>query len=207
MPCVSICSGPMRIHELKRRLQAAGAGPLHERRILRMWSHALPRDSGRRLPHTFFPLALLAALPAIEAELAGLARVAAAHPGGDGSERLLVALADGQTVESVLLPRGGLCVSSQVGCAVGCQFCMTGARRLAAPGRQRRDRGAGRARTPSPQGDQGGLHGHGRTGAQPGQRDGGDRAARHHGRHRAQEPGVLYRGRPTCLPSGCTRPA
>jgi len=29
-------------------------------------------------------------------------------------------------VESVLLPRGGLCVSSQVGCAVGCVFCMTG---------------------------------------------------------------------------------
>jgi 23S rRNA (adenine2503-C2)-methyltransferase len=26
----------------------------------------------------------------------------------------------------VLLPRDGLCVSSQVGCAVGCQFCMTG---------------------------------------------------------------------------------
>lgn len=36
-------------------------------------------------------------------------------------------LADGQTVESVLLPRtGGLCVSTQVGCAVGCVFCMTG---------------------------------------------------------------------------------
>jgi 23S rRNA (adenine2503-C2)-methyltransferase len=29
-------------------------------------------------------------------------------------------------VESVLLPRGGLCVSTQVGCAVGCLFCMTG---------------------------------------------------------------------------------
>lgn len=40
-------------------------------------------------------------------------------------EALLVALADGQTV-SVLLPRDGLCVSTQVGCAVGCQFCMTG---------------------------------------------------------------------------------
>jgi 23S rRNA (adenine2503-C2)-methyltransferase len=26
----------------------------------------------------------------------------------------------------VLLPRGGLCVSTQVGCAVGCVFCMTG---------------------------------------------------------------------------------
>jgi 23S rRNA (adenine2503-C2)-methyltransferase len=37
-----------------------------------------------------------------------------------------VGLQDGQTVESVLLPRDGLCVSSQVGCAVGCVFCMTG---------------------------------------------------------------------------------
>src|SRR6185295_5491837 len=35
-------------------------------------------------------------------------------------------LADGQTVESVLLPRDGVCVSTQVGCAVGCLFCMTG---------------------------------------------------------------------------------
>jgi len=40
--------------------------------------------------------------------------------------RLLIGLADGQTVESVLLPRDGLCVSTQVGCAVGCVFCMTG---------------------------------------------------------------------------------
>ncbi|NIU61595.1 MAG: rRNA methyltransferase, partial [Pseudomonas stutzeri] len=40
--------------------------------------------------------------------------------------RLLVELGDGQMVESVLLPRDGLCVSSQVGCAVGCVFCMTG---------------------------------------------------------------------------------
>jgi 23S rRNA (adenine2503-C2)-methyltransferase len=40
--------------------------------------------------------------------------------------RLLLDLADGQSVESVLLPRHGLCVSTQVGCAVGCGFCMTG---------------------------------------------------------------------------------
>jgi len=116
----------MRIHELKRRLREAGAGPLHEQRILRLWSHALPRDSGRRRPESFFPSSLLAALPSIEAELAALARIRSVHPGADGSERLLVALADGQTVESVLLPREGLCVSSQVGCAVGCRFCMTG---------------------------------------------------------------------------------
>jgi 23S rRNA (adenine2503-C2)-methyltransferase len=39
---------------------------------------------------------------------------------------LLVELHDGQMVECVLLPRGGLCVSTQVGCAVGCVFCMSG---------------------------------------------------------------------------------
>jgi 23S rRNA (adenine2503-C2)-methyltransferase len=74
----------------------------------------------------FLPKPVREALPQIDAELDGLARVLATHPGEDGSARLLVGLADGQTVESVLLPRDGVCVSSQVGCAVGCQFCMTG---------------------------------------------------------------------------------
>lgn len=116
----------MRIEDVRQRLRAAGAGPTHEYRVLRLWSNALPQSSGKRRPEHFLPAPLLEAMPAIESELAGLARVASVHPGADGSERLLVALADGQTVESVLLPRDGLCISSQVGCAVKCQFCMTG---------------------------------------------------------------------------------
>src|SRR5205823_6606629 len=74
----------------------------------------------------FLPQALREALPAIESDLDHVARIVSIHPGADGSERLLVGLGDGQTVESVLLPRDGLCISSQVGCAVGCVFCMTG---------------------------------------------------------------------------------
>jgi 23S rRNA (adenine2503-C2)-methyltransferase len=116
----------MRIADLRDRLRAAGAGPTHERRVLRLWSQALPQASGRRDPRHFLPLSLRQALPAIEQELQALARVVSVHPGADGAERLLVQLADGQTVESVLLPRDGLCISSQVGCAVGCRFCMTG---------------------------------------------------------------------------------
>jgi 23S rRNA (adenine2503-C2)-methyltransferase len=116
----------MHLSALRQRLRSHGAGPTHEARVLRLWSQALPQTSGRRDIADFLPAALLAALPAIEAELAGLARLQSAHPGADGSERLLVELADGQTVESVLLPRDGLCISSQVGCAVGCVFCMTG---------------------------------------------------------------------------------
>ncbi|MFT7401119.1 MAG: 23S rRNA (adenine2503-C2)-methyltransferase, partial [Hydrogenophaga sp.] len=67
--------------------------------------------------------------PTLSAELAALATVHSEHPAVDGSARLLVRLGDGQLVESVLLPPGripGLCVSTQVGCAVGCVFCMTG---------------------------------------------------------------------------------
>jgi 23S rRNA (adenine2503-C2)-methyltransferase len=114
------------IEALKQRLRAAGAGPTHEQRVLRLWSQALPQDSGKRRIEDFLPAALFAALPDIEAELASIATLRSAHPAEDGGERLLVELADGQTVESVLLPRDGLCISSQVGCAVGCLFCMTG---------------------------------------------------------------------------------
>ena len=118
----------MRIEQLRQTLRDHGAKLCHEERILRAWMRAQPLDSGakRRRPEDFHPLELRNALPGIEAELSNLARLRTAHPGEDGSEKLLVELVDGQTVESVLLPRDGLCVSTQVGCAVGCIFCMTG---------------------------------------------------------------------------------
>src|ERR1700749_4031553 len=62
----------------------------------------------------------------------------------DGTIRYLIAMADGETVETVLMPQGDdgktgdgteageaawhratICFSSQVGCAVNCQFCLT----------------------------------------------------------------------------------
>jgi 23S rRNA (adenine2503-C2)-methyltransferase len=83
----------------------------------------------------------------------------------DGTERYLVRMADGETVETVWMPGGDggergdgtqaaeeeehpthddddykratICISSQVGCAVNCQFCLTaklGIRRNLAPG-------------------------------------------------------------------------
>jgi len=116
----------LKLGEIRTRLRALGALPLHEQRVLRDWVQAAPHERGRRQPVDFLPKAVREALPALDAELAGLVRLVSEHPGEDGSARLLVALADGQSVESVLLPRDGVCVSSQVGCAVGCQFCMTG---------------------------------------------------------------------------------
>jgi 23S rRNA (adenine2503-C2)-methyltransferase len=47
----------------------------------------------------------------------------------DGSRKYLFCLKDGQHIESVLIPEPGhrtLCISSQVGCGMGCKFCLTG---------------------------------------------------------------------------------
>jgi 23S rRNA (adenine2503-C2)-methyltransferase len=89
----------------------------------------------------------------------GMPRIAQAFVSTDGTERYLVACADGETVETVWMPNGDdgelgdgsdaadeeagsisaedrpvatipyrratICISSQVGCAVNCQFCLT----------------------------------------------------------------------------------
>lgn len=46
----------------------------------------------------------------------------------DGTRRYLLKLGDGKEVEAVFIPeehRDTICISCQVGCAVGCKFCMT----------------------------------------------------------------------------------
>jgi 23S rRNA (adenine2503-C2)-methyltransferase len=116
----------MRIADVRQRLRSAGAGPRHETLALRAWVRGLPLDAFAQKASTSFPKTLIAELPAIQAELANLARVRSEHVGEDRSARLVLELADGQTIESVLLPNDGVCVSSQAGCAVGCTFCMTG---------------------------------------------------------------------------------
>ena len=78
-----------------------------------------------------------------------LPRVMQSFCSADGTERYLIAGDDGQTVETVWMPEGDggeqgdgseaetdhaprpgsqratICVSSQVGCAVNCRFCLT----------------------------------------------------------------------------------
>lgn len=50
---------------------------------------------------------------------------------GDGSRRVVLAMADGARIEAVHMPRAvkrartTICLSSQVGCAMGCTFCAT----------------------------------------------------------------------------------
>mgnify|MGYP001605856348 CR=1 FL=1 len=93
------------IEHIRQRLRACGAKPCHEQLALRAWTQALPLDSGRRRPEDFLPLQVRTALPSITAELKAIARLRSEHAAEDGSARLLVELADGRTVESVLLAR------------------------------------------------------------------------------------------------------
>ncbi|HEY5975067.1 MAG TPA: 23S rRNA (adenine(2503)-C(2))-methyltransferase RlmN [Geobacteraceae bacterium] len=54
--------------------------------------------------------------------------------GSDGTRKYLFNLGDGNGVEAVLIPiegRNTLCISSQAGCAMACEFCLTGTFKLA----------------------------------------------------------------------------
>jgi 23S rRNA (adenine2503-C2)-methyltransferase len=75
----------------------------------------------------------------LRAELARTASLSSVKPSTversvDGTRKYLFTLADGNQIESVLIPDDGrltLCISTQVGCAMGCRFCLTGAGGLA----------------------------------------------------------------------------
>jgi 23S rRNA (adenine2503-C2)-methyltransferase len=56
-------------------------------------------------------------------------KLAATQKAKDGTQKFLFTLADNHNIESVFIPEAGrktVCVSTQVGCALGCQICYTG---------------------------------------------------------------------------------
>lgn len=72
---------------------------------------------------------------AFRTELEGRARISQLRPeqveaSSDGTRKYLFRLEDGQTIETVRIPmdegRTTLCISTQVGCAMQCAFCLTG---------------------------------------------------------------------------------
>jgi len=103
-----------------------GYKPSHAARVLRAFyaaggivastARGLPRKLAERLCAAFDR----SAVP-----------LAARQVAADGTLKLLLRLRDGRTVESVLMPdfradRAAGCISSQVGCAMGCDFCAAG---------------------------------------------------------------------------------
>jgi 23S rRNA (adenine2503-C2)-methyltransferase len=111
--------------ELAQRFADWGHKPGHATRVLRAHYAGLdsPEISAVRLPK--------ALRERLRTELAGsAATLAVRQVAHDGTTKLLLRLVDGRTVESVLMPdfrpdRAAGCISSQVGCAMGCDFCAT----------------------------------------------------------------------------------
>ena len=113
--------------EVEASFLAWGFNGAHAARFLRSYystgthslpdhpAHRFPADLRRRLEDAF---PARAAVPVLRQQ------------SEDGTVKLLLRLDDGRTVESVLMPdvrpdRAAGCLSSQVGCAMGCDFCAT----------------------------------------------------------------------------------
>ena len=122
----------MTVEELAGVVTSLGEKPYRARQV----AEALYGQRVERLEElTVLPAGLRERLVS-EGFVVGLPELAQTAKSVDGTERYLVRMADGETVETVWMPDGDLeetdrfrratiCVSSQVGCAVNCQFCLT----------------------------------------------------------------------------------
>jgi len=111
------------LDELEAAVADAGERPYRARQIAHwLWGKGVDSfDAMRDLP---------AALRIELAERFILAPAVAAlvRRSSDGTRKLLLRLADGEEIETVIIPaedRTTLCLSSQAGCAMGCEFCAT----------------------------------------------------------------------------------
>src|SRR5437879_2353447 len=98
---------PMRARQLRRWLVAGRAESFAE-------MTDLPRDLRRDLAEEFVPLGT---------------RIERHGQAADGTHKLLLRLYDDQLIECVLLQeadRHTTCISTQVGCGMGCVFCASG---------------------------------------------------------------------------------
>jgi 23S rRNA (adenine2503-C2)-methyltransferase len=114
-----------------------------EYRARQLFDAIYPQRQGSLDSISTLPRQFVAALKSEGVEI-GLPTIEKRFQSSDGTIRYLLAMADGETVETVWMPEGDggeagdgteagdndwqratICVSSQVGCAVNCQFCLT----------------------------------------------------------------------------------
>ncbi|MCR4425307.1 MAG: 23S rRNA (adenine(2503)-C(2))-methyltransferase RlmN [Firmicutes bacterium] len=114
----------MSVDECRSFFVSLGEPPYRANQVLEWVYHALASSYQEM---TSIPTYLRRRLSEI-APLEG-ARVLARKKAREGTVKLLVGFADGNAVETVLMPHDyglSLCVSSQVGCQMGCVFCASG---------------------------------------------------------------------------------
>ena len=115
------------LSSLESLLRDWSHNPAHARRLLRSLyrTNGHPDYADRQLPRALRSR-LAAELPPRRS------RVIHRHESSDGTLKLLLAFEDHHTVECVLMPaydpaKTAACISSQIGCAMGCDFCATAA--------------------------------------------------------------------------------
>ena len=174
----------MELGELEQALESIGQPRFHGRQLFQ-WVHkrgvtefAEMTDLGRDLRST-----LAAAFRIVTPE------VVRREQSSDGTTKFLLRLEDGQLIESVFIPdtpANTFCLSTQVGCAMKCGFCLTGQDGHHPQSHRRRDRRPGARADARARHAAGSLqhrpHGHGRAAAQL--RRGDEGAA--HARRRAR---------------------
>jgi 23S rRNA (adenine2503-C2)-methyltransferase len=113
----------MALDELERVVAEVGEAPYRARQVMRwLWMRdASSPDVMREIP---------AGLRQYLKQHFTIGRLAVSHiaRAADGTRKLLLRLDDRAKIETVIIPmddRTTLCVSSQAGCAMGCQFCAT----------------------------------------------------------------------------------
>src|SRR5262245_5468049 len=110
--------------EIERALEDLGVRRFHGRQIFH-WIHRRAVTELDRMTDLSQPLRTRLAghfvikSPAVESQ----------QTSTDGTSKFLLRLADGRHIEAVYIPdtpAQTFCISTQVGCAMGCAFCLTG---------------------------------------------------------------------------------
>lgn len=109
----------MKIADIEQQLIQAGCKSVHIDRFWRNWYSGKPLNRSK----VRLPAAAEALLPQLE-EFLTHQLMAQEKAESETGTRWVLKASDGQLIECVLLPREGVCVSTQVGCAVGCVFCI-----------------------------------------------------------------------------------
>ena len=109
--------------DLQRELSAAGIYPSHAMKLLRAFY-----DSAGTVDVFSLPLGKALHERLRTDLLPRQSKVIARHESADGTVKMLVEFTAGGAVECVLMPshrpdRAAGCISSQIGCAMGCDFC------------------------------------------------------------------------------------
>jgi 23S rRNA (adenine2503-C2)-methyltransferase len=119
----------LELADIERALQERGYPSYHARQVYRWIYRRAVGDPARM---TDLPKDLRARLA--EEFTVSTPRIVGDDVSMDGTRKLLLELADGRRIESVFIPDTPamtFCVSTQVGCAMACAFCLTGKMGLA----------------------------------------------------------------------------